>query len=1511
MTSRTLFLLCAFLITASVGKAQETAPADDWKPSTINQKGKEYPQVNSERRARFRVVAPEAQSVSVSLGKVALTKGEDGVWTGITAPLDEGFHYYSLKIDGADVPDPNSLYFFGAMRWGSGIEVPAADQDFYALKNVPHGQLRQVLFYSKTTDSHHKAFVYTPPGYEKDTEARYPVLYLQHGWGEDENGWGAQGHANLIMDNLIADGKAKPFIIVMTYGMTNDVPLGGPRGGAGGGRPAFNFDKFKGVLLDDLVPYVDANFRTIADQPNRAMAGLSMGGMQTRTIAPANLDKFSAIGLFSGGSISAESITNMDEFKKKIKLVFVGYGSKELGGNRGGFGGDPKAATEGLKTSGINAHFYVSQDTAHEWQSWRRCLYQMAPLLFRDKVGHDLSGIWKADFDTQRGLQKYAFTFKQDGQKVTAKATAELDGQKRDIEFKDVEFKEDTLSFVEILDAQGRELRITYTGKIAGNEIHFHRAVGEFGSTDSVAKREVANAAPNAQAARGTGTGPSPGRGPGRGGFGGPIELGPDDKAAFDSPPAGFDRVRDNIEHGKLERVDYDSKTVGVKRWMQVYTPPGYSPNKKYPQFYLLHGIGGNEKEEWTRQGVANIVLDNLIADKKIEPMVVVFPNGNASSGGEQAGGRAGPGGGFGGWGEPFRNDLINDIIPFIESHYSVVADREHRALAGLSMGGGQSLTFGLSNLDTFASVGGFSSAPNTGAPETLLPDPKKSAAQLKVLFLSCGNKDGLIRISQGMHAYLKEHQVPHVWHVDEHAHDFEHWKKSLYHFSQLIFKVAKPDAPTVTSTKPDPKFLIFLCFGQSNMEGGAKMEDRDQVADKRFQVLADFDNPGRGWKKGNWYDAVPPLTRRIRGLTLVDYFGKTMVANLPDGYRVGVIKVAVPGAKIEMFDKDKCEDYLATAEDWKKNIAKEYGGSPYHYLVELAKTAQKDGVIKGILLHQGESNTNDKEWPNKVSKIHGDLMKDLNLEPKEVVFLAGEVVHADQNGATASVNEIMKRLPETLGNSHVVSSAGIPANPDRLHFTSNGLRELGRRYAEKMLLVMGYQAAKPVTSYLVPLEEKSIKPAPSNEVKPTVALKDHFKDSFRIGVAVNRSITNGQISRRTQEQVAMDVALTKRHFNHVVAENDMKWQLIHPRPGADGFDFGPADALLKFADDNNMEIAGHTLVWHSQTPNWVFEGTHQASETSQTYDGPYRELTINPPRAPSANAGPNSNSTGGPNNPAIPNAGGQASPGQGRPSRGAGGPGFGGPGFGGFRGFDLNGPRATRDELLERMRVHIHAVVGRYKGKVKVWDVVNEALSDSGPEVLRRSPWSVIIGPDFIAKAFEYAHEADPDAILRYNDYSLENPVKRSKLIKLIQSLQEQKVPIHAIGSQAHCNVTTTFEAMDQALTEMKSLRLPIHITELDVNSAVAGQRGTGADIGANATSTQGGLVDDADTRLTQAYAGIFRAFIKHREAIDVVTFWGVNDAVSWRAQGKPLLFDESNAPKPAFHAVLELVHP
>jgi len=393
----------------------------------------------------------------------------------------------------------------------------------------------------------------------------------------------------------------------------------------------------------------------------------------------------------------------------------------------------------------------------------------------------DVTGTWKADFETQRGLQKYTFNLKQEGASVTGKANVDRDGEKREAEFKDGKIDGDTVSFVETINAQGNDLRVTYTGKISGDEIKFTRQVGEFGKSEATAKRE-ATAAPR-----------GPGGPGGRGGFGGPIELKPDDKAAFPNPPEGFDKAREGIEHGKLERVDYDSKTVGAKRWMQVYTPAGYSKDKKYPVLYLLHGIGGNEREEWAKGGVANVILDNLIADKKIEPMIVVLPNGNATTN-TAAGGPGANGGraaGFGGWGKPFENDLIKDIIPFIEANYSVKADRESRALAGLSMGGGQSLDFGLGNLDTFAWVGGFSSAPNTFPPEQLVPDPEKTARQLKLLYISCGNKDGLIRISQGLHAYLKEKNVPHIWHVDEHAHDFQHWKKGLYNFSQLLFKPA------------------------------------------------------------------------------------------------------------------------------------------------------------------------------------------------------------------------------------------------------------------------------------------------------------------------------------------------------------------------------------------------------------------------------------------------------------------------------------------------------------------------------------------------------------------------------------------------------------------------------------------------------------------------------------------------------------------------------------------------
>ena len=663
--SKVKVVIIFFLLLADgiSGDAQEkpSVVIEDFKPASTNQAGSEYPQVNSEGRVRVRIEAPEATNVQLDINgvKYPLTKGTDGFWMGDSKPLDEGNHYYGLIIDGAQVPDPGSTYIFGSGAWRNDIEIPAGDQDFYALINVPHGQLREIYYYGNTSQAIRHCFIYTPPDYDKDVNKRYPVLYLLHGYREGESGWSGQGHAGRIMDNLLAEGKSKPFIIVMeNSGTTGDLSK---QGGLGG----FDFSKFEHILLEDVIPYIDSNFRTIADQPHRAMAGLSMGGMQTRRITLANLNTFSHIGLFSGGSISANDVDKAPGFKEKIKLVFVGYGSRELEKDHSAFGGDPRVNTGALKQAGINSVFYVSPNTAHEWQSWRRSLHEFAPLLFRD----------------------------------------------------------------------------------------------------------------------------------GRAGFGGSIQLGPDDKPAFDNPPAGFRDKRENIAHGTIATVQYDSKTLSTRREMLVYTPPGYSPHRKYRVIYLLHGLnsGAGQWPYWVR---ADNVIDNLLADGKIEPVMMVFPNCNSNitvsnpKPDEQEERKSG----FTGYGKPFENDLLNDIIPYIESHYSVYTDRKHRALAGLSMGGGQSLNIGLSHINTFAYVGGFSSAPNTnqfgGLTDTkLLPDVAAAKEQLKLLWLGCGNKDGLISVSQHVHQYLKEQGVPHVWHVDEHAHDDTEWANNLYLFAQHIFR--------------------------------------------------------------------------------------------------------------------------------------------------------------------------------------------------------------------------------------------------------------------------------------------------------------------------------------------------------------------------------------------------------------------------------------------------------------------------------------------------------------------------------------------------------------------------------------------------------------------------------------------------------------------------------------------------------------------------------------------------
>ena len=259
-----------------------------------------------------------------------------------------------------------------------------------------------------------------------------------------------------------------------------------------------------------------------------------------------------------------------------------------------------------------------------------------------------------------------------------------------------------------------------------------------------------------------------------------------------------------------------------------------------------------------------------------------------------------------------------------------------------------------------------------------------------------------------------------------------------------------------------DKNFHIYLCFGQSNMEGNAKIEAQDTIVDNRFQVLEAVDCPNLNRTKDHWYTAVPPLCRNHTGLTPADYFGRTMVANLPKNIRVGIINVSVGGCKIELFDKDNYQSYVTTAPSWMINMIKEYNGNPYARLVELAKLAQQDGVIKGILIHQGESNTNDTIWSKKVKGVYDNLLKDLNIKPNSVPLIAGELVNADQGGACASMNKIIAKLPQTIPNSYVVSSSGCPSAKDHLHFTAEGYRILGKRYGVKMLSLLGYKIADP-----------------------------------------------------------------------------------------------------------------------------------------------------------------------------------------------------------------------------------------------------------------------------------------------------------------------------------------------------------------------------------------------------------------------------------------------------------------
>ncbi len=381
MKRNLLLVIVLAVVSASAQQRNNTVPSftgavEDFKPNATNQPGRQYPMVNSQGAVRVQLRAPGATSVQLDLGRrYEMVKDERGVWTATSAPQDVGFHYYQLIVDGTPMPDPGTVSFFGAGRWGSGIEIPSADMDFWQVKNVPQGRVVEQYYWSKATESMRHCYVYLPAEYDKNPNKKYPVLYLQHGNAENEYGWSVQGHAGQIMDNLIAEKKAVPFLIVMDYGQGQNIHLKGQYAPQEAQQGSRNNDAFQVVLLTDIIPMVEREYRVIADAQHRGMAGLSMGGGQTRRITLANPKTFAYVGMFSGGTISPDDVNAADGFKSTNKLVFMSCGSKE----------NPRVmeAAENLRKAGLNATGYVSEGTAHEWHTWRRSLYQFAQLIFK------------------------------------------------------------------------------------------------------------------------------------------------------------------------------------------------------------------------------------------------------------------------------------------------------------------------------------------------------------------------------------------------------------------------------------------------------------------------------------------------------------------------------------------------------------------------------------------------------------------------------------------------------------------------------------------------------------------------------------------------------------------------------------------------------------------------------------------------------------------------------------------------------------------------------------------------------------------------------------------------------------------------------------------------------------------------------------------------------------------------------------------------------------------------
>jgi enterochelin esterase-like enzyme len=746
---------------------------DDSQPASTNVNNSAYPRIHSDLRVTLQLKAPEAKKVTVGgnfgLGKGEpweMQRGEDGVWSVTLPPVIPGFHYYTFSVDGVKMNDPASETFFGTGRPTSGIEIPEKGVDFYHAKDVPHGEVRTRWYNSKVTGQARRVLVYTPPGYDADLKKRYPVLYLQHGSGEDETGWTRQGHANFILDNLIAAGTAKPMIIVMEKGYATRAGAAPEPGGKGKGGGAF-----EEVVLKDLVPMIDATYRTIADREHRAIAGLSMGGGQAMQIGLTHLDTFSAVGSFSGagradpktgyGGVFADAAA----FDKKVSVLYLHSGTVSMDAN---IHKSAEGLCSALQEAGIkNVVFRDAKGFAHEWQTWRYALHDFAPRLFQQTEPATKAGF--APLDAQdKGPAKQADDGKPASTNIANAPYPRISPDLR-VTFKmkapsakSVKLQGTSSIFKGPFDMERGEDGVwTLTTQPLVPGFYYYQFIIDGAAVSDPASDSFYGNFKKSSA----------------------IEV-PDKRVDF------YDNK--DVPHGEVRERWYHSKVTGQERHIYVYTPPGYDadPAKRYPVLYLQHGSGGDERQ-WGIQGRLNFILDNLIAAGKARPMIVVMENGYAT--------RDGATGKGGKDTSAFADVVLKDLVPMIDATYRTIADREHRAIAGLSMGAGQALQIGLTHLDTFSAIGAFSGGGGKGgdvksAYGGVFANAAEFNKKCPVFYLHAGTAEtAQHQGAQNFHNALQKAGVSSVFEeVQGTAHDWQTWRWAFYGFAPRLFQETK-----------------------------------------------------------------------------------------------------------------------------------------------------------------------------------------------------------------------------------------------------------------------------------------------------------------------------------------------------------------------------------------------------------------------------------------------------------------------------------------------------------------------------------------------------------------------------------------------------------------------------------------------------------------------------------------------------------------------------------------------